>query len=93
MSTSPQAEQLRVTAMRMRALAASIGTSRALTVYRCAGPDTWLGPTPQRCDDALLTVRRQLQSAQQWSSDVARHLEREADAVQRQLAISELVGQ
>ena len=92
MSTSPQAEQLRATAMRMRALAAGIGTSRALTVYKLAGLDTWLGPTPQRCDDALLTIRRQLQSAQQWASDVARRLDREADAVQRQLANSELVA-
>ena len=93
MSTPTQAEHLRATAMRMRSLAASIGASRALTVYKLAGLDTWIGPTPQRCDDALLTMRRQLQSAQQSSSDVARRLEREADAVQLQLAISKLVGQ
>ena len=93
MSTPTQAEHLRATAMRMRALAASIGSSRALTVYKLAGLDTWIGPTPQRCDDALLAIRRQLQSAQQSSSDVARRLERQADAAQHQLSISELVRQ
>ena len=93
MSTATQIHQLRASATRMRALAASIGTSRALTVYNVAGLDTWIGPTPQRCDDALLAVRRQLQSAQQSSNDVARSLDRQADLAQHQLSISELASQ
>jgi len=81
---------MRATAMRMRALATSIGGSRAMTVHSRGGLDTWIGPTPQLCDDALLSMRRQLQSAQQSSSDTARRLERQADAVQHQLSISKL---
>ncbi|MEP7201349.1 MAG: hypothetical protein ABI894_02010 [Ilumatobacteraceae bacterium] len=83
--SAPPVEQMRATAGRLRALAATIGTSRALTVYRRAGTDTWIGPTPQRCDDALLAVRRQLQSAQQATTDTARRLERQADTLQHQL--------
>jgi hypothetical protein len=90
MTTPTQPQHLRAAATRMRALAASIGSSRALTVYRLGGLDTWIGPTPQRCDDALRTIRRQLQSAQQSSSDIARSLDRRADAVQHQLSISTL---
>ena len=57
MSTATQAEQLRARARHVRNVSSTISSSRALTVYRLAGPETWVGPTAQACLDALLTVR------------------------------------
>lgn len=65
-------------------MAGLIGASRALTVYGLAGPDTWSGPTALSCQDALRTLRRQLQANQQSLSDAARGLERRADLVEKQ---------
>lgn len=87
MSTSPQVEQLRTRARQLRSLSGSIGNSRALTVYTLAGPDTWVGPTPRSCSDALVAVRRQLQANQQSLVDLARGLDRRADQLEQQLPI------
>jgi hypothetical protein len=57
-----------------------------------AGPETWVGPTAQSCYDALLAVRRQLQSNQQTLTDTARRLERQADAIEQQPTILKLVS-
>ena len=81
MSTSPHIEQLRASARHLRSLATVIGASRALTVFSLAGPDTWLGPTQQGCYDALVTMRRQLQTSQQTLTDTARRIDRQADAL------------
>jgi hypothetical protein len=82
MSTATQVQQLRARAADARRLASAISSSRALTVYRLAGPETWVGPTAQACCDALLTVRRQLQTQQQSLSDAARRLDRQADELE-----------
>jgi len=83
MSTATQVEQLRARARHVRSLSSAISTSRALTVYQLAGPETWVGPTAQACFDALLTVRRQLQTQQQSLRDIARGLDRQADELEQ----------
>ena len=92
MSTAGQIQQLRSTAAHLRSISGSIASSRALTVYSLAGPETWIGPTPQSCYDHLLSVRRQLQSNQQSLSDTARHLDRQAMALEAQTSITGLVS-
>ena len=93
MSTTGQVEQLRATARHLRSVAGMIGTSRALTVHSLAGPDTWIGPTPQSCYDELLGVRRHLQANQQTLSDTARRLEQQAHVLEQQLTMQRLVVQ
>jgi phosphoglycolate phosphatase-like HAD superfamily hydrolase len=87
MSTSPQSQRLRDTAASLRSLANKIGNSRALTVHRSAGTDTWVGPTPDRCYEALRTMKDQLQAQQSTLVDTARILERRADTLDTQLPI------
>ena len=92
MSTLNQAEKLRATAARLRSVSTQIGTCRALTVYNLAGPETWIGPTAQSCYDAMLAVRRQLQGNQQTLADTARHLDRQAEAIEQQPTILRLIS-
>ena len=84
MSTATQVEHLRTRARQLRSVSGTIGASRALTVYSLAGPDTWIGPTAQACQDALLALRRQLQANQQSLTDAARVLDRRADTLEQQ---------
>ena len=84
MSTATQVEHLRSRARQLRSVSGTIGASRAVTVYSLAGPDTWIGPTAQACQDALLSLRRQLQANQQSLTDAARVLERRAEALEQQ---------
>jgi hypothetical protein len=83
MSTAKQAEQLRARARHLRSLSSAMSTNRALTVYSLAGPETWVGPTAQACFDALIGVRRELQTQQQSLGDTARRLDRQADELER----------
>jgi hypothetical protein len=92
MSIPAQSEQLRARAQKLRSVSSKIGSSRALTVYSLAGTDTWVGPTPQTCYDALLAMRRQLQTQQQALIDSARTLERRAEELDQQPAIPKLVS-
>jgi hypothetical protein len=92
MSTLLQVEQLRTRANRLRLLGRGISRSRALTVYTLAGPDTWVGPTPKSCEEALRTVRQQLQAGQQSLLDAAHVLERRADELDLQPPITRLVS-
>jgi Proteins of 100 residues with WXG len=86
MSIPTQVEQLRNRARHLRSISTMIGTSHALSAHTLAGPDTWVGPTAQACLDALLTLRRQMQTSQQSLTDAARGLERRADALATQPA-------
>ena len=88
MSTPTDVEQLRARARHLRYAAAAIDSSRAVTVHSLAGPDTWVGPTPQACHEALVAVRRLLHANQQCLEDSARSLERRADQLERQPAIT-----
>lgn len=92
MSTPAQVEQLRARARHLRFVSSKISYSRALTVHSLAGPDTWVGPAPQSCYDALLALRRQLQSHQQSLNDIARNFERRADDLERQPTIPRMVS-
>ncbi len=87
MSATGQIQQLRSTAAHLRSLSELIAGSPALTVYSLAGVETWIGPTPQLCYDQLLTIRRQLQWNQQSLTDTARHLDRQAIALEEQSSI------
>ncbi len=92
MSTPVVVEQLRARARGLRAVSGKIGASPALTIHGLAGPDTWVGPTPQACYDALLAIRRQLQTQQQALIDAARTLERRADELEQQPTIPRTVS-
>ena len=52
-------------------------------MYSLAGPETWVGPTAQACFDALIAVRRQLETQQQSLGDTARRLDRQADELEQ----------
>lgn len=92
MSTLIQASQLRATAARLRSVSMKIASSRALTVYTLAGPETWVGPTAQSCCDELLAVRRRLQANQRALVDTALRLERQADVIEQQPTLLTLVS-
>ncbi len=53
LSSSVEAAQLRQRATKLRALAQRLHALRIIDCYRAAGTETWVGPSPQRCDDAL----------------------------------------
>jgi hypothetical protein len=92
MSTPAHVEQLRERARHLRSVSSKIGASRALVIHTLAGPDTWVGPTPQSCDDALLAIRRQLLTQQQALIETARMFERRADELERQPLIPHMVS-
>ena len=53
MSTSPDATCLRQRAVVLDTVAWRLQRVYALDLYRFAGPDTWVGPSPQACVDDL----------------------------------------
>ncbi len=53
MSTSPAATRLRQRAVVLNTVAWRLQRVYALDLYRFAGPDTWVGPSPQACVDDL----------------------------------------
>ena len=77
--TSP--EVLRRRAARLRTTASTLDRSEALELYRRAGEDVWLGPTPRRCRDDLVTLRHLLLSAGTDLRAEARALEVRAAAL------------
>ena len=77
--TSPQL--LRRRAAQLRATASALDGAEALDLYRRAGGDVWLGPTPRRCDDDLVTLRHLLLSAGSELRVEARELEARAAAL------------
>ena len=81
MTTTPHVEQLRASARNLRSLASAIGASGALTIYRLAGTDTWVGPTQLACYEDLVSLRRQLHTSQQALTDTAHRIDRRADAI------------
>lgn len=92
MSTATQIEQLRARAQHLRSVSSMIACSRAVTVYRLAGPDTWVGPTAQRCFDTLVGVSRQLAAHQQSLCETARSFDRRADELERRPPIAATVS-
>jgi hypothetical protein len=87
MSTTPQSQQLRARAAGLRNLSAKIGKSPALTVCSGAGPDTWVGPTPDRCYEALKTIKDQLKKQQSTLLDNAALLEQRATNIENLIPV------
>jgi hypothetical protein len=59
-NTAALADDLRERARTLRRLAGTIDAADAAMLYRRAGVDTWIGPTPQHCVDDLLIWRNLL---------------------------------
>lgn len=53
MTTSPAAVRLRQRAIVLASVARQLRRVYALDLYRFAGPDTWVGPSPQACVEDL----------------------------------------
>ncbi len=56
-------------------------------MYSGAGPDTWVGPTPDRCYEALKSIKDQLKKQQSTLIDSAILLEQRASAIENQIPI------
>lgn len=78
MATSGTQDELRARAATMRAVAKKLDGARALDLARRAGPDVWIGPTPQRCVDALTQLRSTIIRAASELRTAASVLERRA---------------
>ena len=89
LTRSPSADHLRLRATRLRALAQRLNTLRVLDCYRSAGTDTWVGPTPQLCDDALRRIPITLRAEADSLTIEARRLDRVADEIE---ARARLIG-
>lgn len=86
MSSSPDAIRLRQRAGVLSTLAWRLQRLYALDLYRFAGPDVWVGPSPQACVDDL----RQRRTAILQQSDAllieSRRLLRSADELDARAA-------
>ena len=80
-SISVTADHLRVRASQLRSLARRLHNLQVLDCYRAAGSDTWVGPSPQRCDDALRAIPGTLRTQADTIAAEARRLERLADEI------------
>jgi len=89
LTDSVSADHLRSRAASLRSIAQRLNALRVLDCYRWAGTDTWVGPSPQRCDDALRRVPITLRAEAHSLSLEARRLDRIADEVQ---ARAQLIG-
>ena len=92
MSNTPQIAHLRDRAQHLRTMATMIASTPAISIYRYAGPDTWVGPTAQACLDALVALSSQLEAHRQSLCDKASGLDREADDLQLRLPILTMVS-
>jgi hypothetical protein len=70
--------QLTERAAALRRAAAAIDDCDALVLYRRAGTDTWIGPTPQTCHDELVAARTTLIGASASLRAAAIRLEKQA---------------
>lgn len=86
MPTSTAASRLRQRAIVLASVARQLQRLYALDLYRFAGPDTWVGPSPQACADDL----RQRRTAILQQSDAllveSRRLLRSADELDARAA-------
>jgi hypothetical protein len=80
MSTSP-ASLLRQRARSLRTLADRLHQLEAVGLPPLADVDTWMGPSPARCHDALVTMRRRLLDEADELRRSAARFDRSADAL------------
>lgn len=78
---SASAQHLRFRATQLRALARRLHNLQVLDCCRAAGSDTWIGPSPQRCDDALRGFPGTLRAQADSLAIEARRLDRLADEI------------
>jgi hypothetical protein len=71
--------RLRARAQALRLLAMRLEVTPATTLHRYAGPDTWVGATPQACLDELGRLPHDLTACVDELGLAARTLERRAD--------------
>ena len=87
MATSSAADRFRQRATALAALARAIQRCDAVSVHLDAGPDTWVGPSPQACVDDLRAQRSQLlQHADALLAD-SRRFVRRADELDAAAAV------
>ena len=75
----PTADRLRHRAVVLSDLAGVLQRLTVLTLHLDAGPDTWVGPSPQACGDDLGARRGSLLRAADWLAGEARRCKRMAD--------------
>jgi hypothetical protein len=83
MPPTPAADRLRRRAVVLTDLARVLRRLTALTLHLDAGPETWVGPSPQACRDDLVARRALLLQAADGLADEARrfvHMADELDA-------------
>ncbi len=71
--------ELRARAAALRRVAAAIDGCSARDLYRRAGEDTWIGPTPARGLEALRNISTSLRNAADELRTTARAIDRLAE--------------
>jgi hypothetical protein len=69
-------------------LARRLHSLLVLDCYRSAGVETWVGPSPQRCDDALHGFPGTLRTQADSLGIEARRLDRMADEIDAQARLT-----
>lgn len=80
MSTSP-ASLLRQRARSLRTLADRLQQLEAIGLPPLADVDTWMGPSPSRCHDAMVAMRRRLLDEADELRGAAARFDRTADSL------------
>jgi hypothetical protein len=80
MSTSP-ASVLRERARSLRTLADRLQRAEVLGLAALADVDTWMGPSPSRCHDALVMIRGRLLDEADELRRAAARCDRSADSL------------
>jgi hypothetical protein len=81
MSTTDAATRLRQRAAALRGFASGIAANPALDLWRRAGADTWVGPTPEACLADLQRIRADLLAAVDDLQRTASQFEQQADVL------------
>lgn len=88
MPTSPTATRLRQRAVALDTVAWRLGQVYAVDLYRLAGPDTWVGPSPQACVDDLLQRRAAILQQIDVLRAESRRFTRTADEMDARAAVT-----
>lgn len=86
MPPTPAADRLRRRAAVLSDLARVLQRLTVLTLHLDAGPDTWVGPSPQACRDDLVARRGSLLRAADALAAEARRFTRMADEMDAKAA-------